>query len=45
VLIWVALAIYSAEALRIDRGAQARARARATESDAAAATELRGPAS
>jgi chloramphenicol-sensitive protein RarD len=45
VLIWVALAIYSAEALRIDRSAQKRARARATESDAAAATGLRGPVS
>jgi chloramphenicol-sensitive protein RarD len=45
VLIWVALAIYSAEALRIDRSAQKRAKARATESDAAAATGLRGPVS
>ena len=49
VLIWVALAIYSAEALRLDRSAQRRARKqaeeRATESDAAAATGLRGPAS
>jgi len=45
VLIWVALAIYSAEALRLDRSAQRRARARATESDAATATGLRGPVS
>jgi chloramphenicol-sensitive protein RarD len=45
VLIWLALAIYSAEALRIDRSAQKRAKARATVSDAVAATGLRGPAS
>jgi chloramphenicol-sensitive protein RarD len=49
VLIWLALAIYSAEALRIDRSARRRAQKqaaeRATESDAAVASELRGPAS
>jgi chloramphenicol-sensitive protein RarD len=40
-LIWTALAIYSLEALRLDR----RARLRATRSDAASAGGSRGPAS
>ncbi|MFW6077924.1 MAG: EamA family transporter RarD, partial [Hyphomicrobiales bacterium] len=45
VLIWVALAIYSAEAFRLDRIAQRQDRARARESDAAAASAMREPAS
>ena len=45
VLIWTALAIYSLEALRLDRIAHRRARERARESDAAAASAMRGPAS
>jgi chloramphenicol-sensitive protein RarD len=45
VLIWTALAIYSAEAFRLDRSARKRASARARESDAAAASAMRESAS